>query len=394
MNDWPRTTDNILDLLRTEPIATPFFQRLAELGLSEKLQAKIQAAAAGLPENNGFDPGLSRLDERELGTEMLLCRHRFTELVFDCSDFRQAVLSVIQNIYLFRHRRIFFGSPSESTEAERQQALLLFSDWREGDSLPLVRTFQHFIIARVWNRILNRSTDQSRRNRSFRELHQVVVRLNTLRNAYMILSAGLVRSLVHRISAIYRQTVSYDDAIQIGSFGIARAAYRYHPNSGVRFSTFAANWVRKEIQRQALEGRLVRISSHTVERYATAARTGSDRERQEIAALLRTATPDFVGLAEAAAEQEAAGPQAESPAREVEKRELKELLHRSIDGLLSARSADIIRRRYGLPPYLDEQPVIEIGRTYNITRSGIYQLERTALKKLRQELSGHRLFCR
>lgn len=51
--------------------------------------------------------------------------------------------------------------------------------------------------------------------------------------------------------------------------------------------------------------------------------------------------------------------------------------------VLSTKSADIIKSRYGLPPYRGkEQSIIAISKIYEVTRGRIYQLEQTALKKL------------
>jgi Sigma-70 region 2 len=200
---------------------------------------------------------LSLNDERELATEVLCYRHLFTEQLLGSPKFRRAALTVIQNIYLFNNRKIFFGTTTASTENERQEALLLFSGAPCRTSLPLAKTFQHLIIARVWNRIISQSSTEVN-DQHFIALHDVVERLNTLRNIYMLLTAGLVRKLAATTNTLYKESVTYEDAVQIGWVGIARAAYRYHQSCGVRFSTFAANWVYREIQRQALSGRLIR----------------------------------------------------------------------------------------------------------------------------------------
>ncbi|HKJ65909.1 MAG TPA: sigma factor, partial [Desulfopila sp.] len=247
-----RQSHNIIDLLRTSPPAQPFAERVKELKLSSSLENKILEA------ETPRQPKAKRLtanDEKELAGEALMLRHTFTCLVFGNRFFRQASLTVIQNIYLFRQRRIFFGTASdEQGEEERRQALLLFTAPTSETSVPLAKTFQHFILARVWDRIITQANDAFLDSRPFNELHEVVERLNTLRNIYMLLSLGMVQKMTGRISTVYQHSISADDARQIGNFGIARAAYRYHPSLGIRFSTYAAHWVLKEIQRQALEG--------------------------------------------------------------------------------------------------------------------------------------------
>ncbi len=389
--NWTEQSVNIIDLLRTEPSQVPFFDRVLQLKLSSSLVDKIRLQIQpGWPSHysQSSQSFLSGMEERELGTEVLLYRHQFTEQVFQSRAFRQAALSVVQNIYLFQHRKIFFGTTSDSTELERQEAIMLLTERPKDGSVPLSKTFQHLIIARVWNRIVSQSTDTSRKTPTFIALHTIVEKLNTLRNIYMILSLGLVHKLVSNINQIYRQSISFEDALQIGSFGIARAAYRYHPSSGVRFSTYAANWVQKEIQRQSLENRLVRISSNLVESFAKASKTGDKKSLETISSLLKGATVNCVSQENELEEIYAKAAPVSSPVTLVENKQLRILLFETIDKVLSKKSADVIKRKYGLPPYRQEQTVIEIGKRYGVTRGSIYQLEQIALKKIKKHFKN------
>ncbi len=383
-----------IDLLATTPSPVPFATRVRELCLSTDLEKKLLLQENRLPDNNRTRSKvldhLTVADEKELATEMLLFRHRFTELILNSVKFRQAALTIIQNIYLFRNRKIFFGTPSSvSSEKERQEALLLFSSNPIRRSLGLAKTFQHLILARVWNRILSNSQQADLQEPQFIELHDVVEKLNTLRNIYMILTSGLVTKLATRINSIYKESITFEDAIQIGSFGIARAAYRYHQSSGVRFSTFAANWVFKEIQRQALEGRLIRLSTNTIEQYAKAAKNEDEANLHKFSTYIKNATTidgeTFFGDSSLFfSDQNGAH---RSLTKSFELREIQDILLRAIDQKLSEKCADIIKRRYGLPPYQGkEQSIISISKIHKVTRGSIYQLERLALKKLNRHL--------
>ncbi len=392
--NWTQNSVNIIDLLRTEPCNTPFFDRVRELKLSSALVDKIQINLQGQKLSAASRHGhsyLSEIEEKELATEVLLFRHTFTELVFQSRVFRQAALSVVQNIYLFQNRKIFFGTTSDSTELERQEAIMHLTDKKKSSSVPLAKTFQHLIIARIWNRIISQSTDSLRKSPSFIELHAIVEKLNTLRNIYMILSAGLVKKLVSNINEIYQQSISFEDAVQIGSFGIARAAYRYHPSSGVRFSTFAANWVHKEIQRQALDNRLIRISAHIVASFAKAkaSKTGGAKALEELSLLIMDSTPIYSTLEEVL--EKVLSKTVPSPGASVEDKQYRTILHEAVDKLLTKKTADVIKRKYGLPPYKHEQTVLEISRKYGVTRGSIYQLEQAALKKLREHFREHEI---
>ncbi|MEE4241801.1 MAG: sigma-70 family RNA polymerase sigma factor, partial [Desulfopila sp.] len=303
--------------------------------------------------------------------------------------FRQAALTIIQNIYLFRQRKIFFGTPTEALgDRERQEALLLFTLSPHETTLPLAKTFQHLVLARVWHRIVSQASDSFLGSRPFVELHEVVEQINTLRNIYMLLSRGIVGKITSHINSIYRQSITPEDGYQIGSFGIARAAYRFHPSSGFRFSTYASHWILKEIQRQALEGRLIRISANLVERIASNAQCGNSKAPPELERLCR-ATPQLYHCLEDL-QQVGHSTATPEPAGHLEKNEILDLLQHAIRKILTPKSADVIMRRYGLGKYSgNEQSVIEIAAVHGVTRSSIYQVEQTALQRLRKYLRRH-----
>lgn len=389
------TSPEVIDLLAITPSKVSFALRVQDLGLSKALQQKVLEQEERLlwcrPGEKNNTLYLSLADEKELATEMLLLRHRFTELVFNSGKFRQAALSIIQNIYLFQNRKIFFGSTDAlSGEQERQQALDLFSGGPGERSLPLAKTFQHLILARVWNRIVGQATESAlQEGGQFIEIQKIVEKLNTIRNIYILLTTGLVRKLAARINAMYKESVTFEDAVQIGSFGVARAAYRYHQSTGIRFSTYAANWVFKEIQRQSLQGRLIRVSTNSVEKYSRAAKSGQTADIEKYLNRLEQATTvgedNFSG--DVSTPSYASPPDLQQPTADLEAREMRAILLQAIDLLLSDKSADIIRRRYGFPPYQDqEQSVIAISRVYGVTRSSVYQMEQTALQRLHRHL--------
>jgi RNA polymerase sigma factor (sigma-70 family) len=395
MQDKQKISPEKMDLLATSPSQVPFANRVKDLGLSPALEQKVLLQEGRLPgHRHSISKGCTHLtedDEKELATEVLLLRHQFSELVLNSRKFRQATLTIVQNIYLFKNRKIFFGTTnSTSSEEERQEALFLFSANPFRTSIPLAKTFQHLILARIWNRILSNSTQADFQEQQFIELQAIVEKLNTIRNIYMILTSGLVKKLAGRINDIYKASITLEDAIQIGSFGIARAAYRYHQSSGVRFSTFAANWVFKEIQRQSLKGRLIRLSSNTVERYSRAAKNKDTENLYKFSTLIKhaTTTDDDTSLRDSSIPFSEQNSDLPSLTRNFESRELRGTLLRAIDQLLSEKCGNIIKRRYGLPPYQGrEQSIISISRLYRVTRGSIYQLEQTALKKLNQHLA-------
>lgn len=376
---------NIIDLPTTSSAATSFIQQVQALGLSAGLEKKCFAAESVLNVEDiaGRHLYLSKDDEGELATEVLLQRHQFTQLVAEHCLFRQAALTTIQNIYLSKDRKIFFARTGCTTEAERQEALQLFSQPTERASIPLAKTFQHLILTRVWARIIYKADHSFTHTPEFQELQAVVERLNTLRNIYMLLTTGLVRKISSRISNTYKQSITAEDAHQIGSFGVARAAYRYHPSMGTRFSTYASFWILREIQLQSLDGRLIRVPATIIEEISRSVRKGDTVAEDAAVATLMNSTV-ILGTKEEPHHEHSCR---QDPAKHVEQLEMHSKLLEAIDTILPPKSADILKRRYGLGEYEGRtQSMMEISRIYDVTRGSVYQLEKKALLKLHKHL--------
>lgn len=382
-------SSNIVDLLCTLPVKTSFADRVSRLQLNSELEDKITACHEKKIVNSyelSARFTLTQSDEEEIATSVLYNRYRFTECLFNNDIFRQAVLTVIQNIYLFRNRRIFFV-PEDNTEQERQIALDLFSSPLQPESLNISKTLQHLIVSRVWSRIQATADHSLFQQPEYIHLHSIILNLNTLRNIYMLFSERLTRRMARRINPVYGQTLSYEDALQVGNFGVARAAYRYHHSSGIRFSTYAAQWIKKELQRQALDGRLIRIPSHVVEKYAAEKKRETETVHAEQGSVLSDALQCLDNQDKSPYSEAGLESTSKSPENLVAEKQQRQILLNSIDNNLSGRTADLIRRRYGLTPYESaSQSVIEIAAEYGVSRGRVYQLEQDALKILRKAI--------
>ena len=392
-HDIPQThkkeSVDIVDLLVCQPSKYSFLERVENLCLSRDLEEKVHKASSYVKSEAPLQ--LLVEDEKELATEVLLLRHKFTELVWKTARFNQAALTILQNIYLFQNRKIFFDPCGPLYEQERKEALHLFSSHKEQQSLPLSKTFQHLIIARVWSRIRIKSQQQDYQTPAMKQLVKIIESLNTVRNIYVLLTTGLVKKITSQMGDLYKEGISQEDANQIGSFGISRAAYRYHHSSGVRFSTYASNWIKKEIQRQTLEGRLIKISANTIEQYSLAQKSNNTSNLDHYSTILTNSSckHDDHLITEA---RQSLSQQDEISDQELlfESSENKTNIHHLIETHLSEREADVIKRRFGVAQYLHKpQSVIAIAKTYAVTRSSIYQLESKALEILRKALLKH-----
>lgn len=378
---------DVIDLLVTVPSEQSFDERVRGLHLSQDLENKVHKACCSQQSEPCENIRLTLPEEKELATEVLLLRHKFTELVWQTKRFNQAALTIIQNIYLFRNRKIFFNPCGPLYEQERHEALFLFSSHKERQSLPLSNTFQHLIIARVWNRITSQSSIEDYNSIELKDLQSIVEQLNTIRNIYVLLTTGLVKKIVSQVGNIYREGISIEDACQIGSFGVARAAYRYHHSCGVRFSTYAANWIRKEVQRQSLDCRLIKISTNTIEQFSLAQKNNDTENVEQYSKVIKQCSC----IQDTTSALDACPPYSHKIASEqevfIEEKELKQNIEQAVNASLSQKESDIIKRRFGFPPYTNTpQSIVEISKVYGVTRSSIYQLESKILKTLKKTL--------
>lgn len=105
------------------------------------------------------------------------------------------------------------------------------------------------------------------------------------RDCLVVHNQGLVHSLVPRY---LEQGLDYEDLFQHGALGLMRAARKFDPTKGFKFSTYATWWIRQSITRGiADEGSVIRVPVHmheTIRKVAHAERSLAERGRPATAA--------------------------------------------------------------------------------------------------------------
>ncbi|MDN5727496.1 MAG: sigma-70 family RNA polymerase sigma factor, partial [Propionibacteriales bacterium] len=192
-----------------------------------------------------------------------------------------------------------------------------------------------------------------------------------------------------------------------GNTRLIRAGEKFDYAKGFKFSTYATWWVRQSITRGiAQQGRIVRLPVHVAEqvnqvgavRRTLERRLGRDPEIEEIAAEMELDPEKVVDLIRYGRDHLSL----DAPVEEDGDTALGDLIAREptpgpdevvldaeerarLEGMLSAlddRSADVVRRRYGL---LDgrQAKLADIGAVWGITAERVRQIERHAISKMR-----------
>lgn len=222
--------------------------------------------------------------------------------------------------------------------------------------------------------------------------------------------------LVIRIGKRYmNRGLSFADIVEEGNLGLIRAVDKFDYRRGLRFSTYAAWWIRQTIERAIInQGKSVRLPVHVsqhLNRYLGAVEDlaqelGREPKGDEVAGKMKISEDEVTELRQCLVSTFSLdspvsegtetywGDMIEDPAS-LSPVDVTAHVRRRRDvmewvGALPDKERQVVVRRFGLDGR-EAQTLEEIGRSLGLTRERIRQIETTALAALRATVDNKSL---
>jgi RNA polymerase primary sigma factor len=280
-------------------------------------------------------------------------------------------------------------------------------------SEPLLNAQQEIALAKRIERGLEANEQMSKNRRKIRkeERARLEASVKDAQLAREHLSRANTRLVVSIAKRYRNQGLPMGDLIQEGNIGLMIAVDKFNYQLGNRFSTYASWWIRQAITRAlSQKSRTIRLPLHLSDqlRRITAVNQimgqelGRDPSEEELGQRLDMkpneiretldASPQTISLETPIGEDSEFGDLLEddlstSPDDRMHTVMLSETVNRLLSNMLP-REAEILKLRFGLEGGTP-QTLEQVGQALGLSRERIRQIERQALRQLRQPQFAH-----
>ena len=225
------------------------------------------------------------------------------------------------------------------------------------------------------------------------------------RNKVIELNMSLIKKIATK--SIQKSSLSENDLIQEGIFGVVVALEKFDTNLGFKFSTYASWWIKqamfKAISEQSYAYNIPVYIQETMSRYN---KTKQEMEQKQHCEVSKSAVAKKMNLTEEkidtflnvfnkalSIEQGASltenkeltlaeiiEDEKQNVERQVINNELKQDIKRALE-ILKEKEKNVIILRFGLEDK-EKRTLEEIGNSYGVTKECIRQIEKRALNKI------------